>query len=854
MKALARERIKDWQRKFGVDPLNWKVLELSSETSHDFSHLQRADILICTPEKWDLISRGWCTPSTGSDVVFEKDFMKQIRLLVIDEVHLLGEERGAVLEAIVSRTRFISKLIQSQNLQQSSIETSYNCEATRIVALSTFLSNPLDLASWIGIETDPTKAEFSRGLYNFGHSVRPVPTVIHTRGFPGKHYCPRMATMNKPCFAAIRELSPSKPVLIFVASRRQTRLTAFDIISYTASEENSKMFLGCSDDYVESITYNIRDETLRHTILFGVAVHHAGLSSSDRQIVEQLFLERKIQVLVATSTLAWGVNLPAHLVIVKGTEYFDAKTSKYVDYPLTDVLQMVGRAGRPGFDTEAQALVMVAEDKKVFFKKFLFTAFPVESCLGERLCETLNAEIVAGTIKSVTDGLGYMFWTFFARRVRANPSYYGAKSSNDDDVTNLLLNVVEQAVVLLRKSGCLREPAQDDMPDIVSTTLGTACSAYYLSYQTPKQMLLGLHEIRRILSNWRKEPKLQESIVGSRNTHIEIDLSLDNLTISWLLYIVCSTHEFDEHPVRHNEEILNENLNALVKWGTHPPNLEGDRPYVGDKEIFKDPHTKCFLLVQAYVERIKLPIIDYENDTKMVIENFPRLLAAVEFIAAEEIPEGCFDLLTQLCRARQILSTRSSVESSPLSQLLGLRAGVVQINSTKAKHGGSKSNLHSLRGLKREDAIIEIQIASKDQNPVHPFERVVDALFQCPYIFDIEISTLELDDSRGKRMGRVSVSLHMETPSMRSQKNNLSIGELLTITVLLGTSQKRFLLARSQLRVQLKPGPSKQVVKKKLEFDWSLAEPECNKESSHLVLRAMFNEFRGLDIESQIRF
>jgi hypothetical protein len=55
--------------------------------------------------------------------------------------------------------------------------------------------------------------------------------------------------------------------------------------------------------------------------------------------------------------------------IILGTEYFDGKSSKYVDYPLTDVLQMIGRAGRPGFDTEAKAVVMVADDKKVFFKK-----------------------------------------------------------------------------------------------------------------------------------------------------------------------------------------------------------------------------------------------------------------------------------------------------------------------------------------------------------------------------------------------------------------------------------------------------------------------------------------------------
>ena len=71
---------------------------------------------------------------------------------------------------------------------------------------------------------------------------------------------------------------------------------------------------------------------------------------------------------MATATLAWGVNLPARLVIVKGTEYYNGKTSRYVDYPLTDVLQMIGRAGRPGFDTEGRAVVLVETSKKNFYK------------------------------------------------------------------------------------------------------------------------------------------------------------------------------------------------------------------------------------------------------------------------------------------------------------------------------------------------------------------------------------------------------------------------------------------------------------------------------------------------------
>lgn len=101
----------------------------------------------------------------------------------------------------------------------------------------------------------------------------------------------------------------------------------------------------------------MHDDNLLQTLSFGIGMHHAGLQISDRKIVEHMFKNGNIQVLVATSTLAWGVNFPAHLVIVKGTEYFNPKIKKYEDFPVTDLLQMIGRAGRPQYDTEATACV-----------------------------------------------------------------------------------------------------------------------------------------------------------------------------------------------------------------------------------------------------------------------------------------------------------------------------------------------------------------------------------------------------------------------------------------------------------------------------------------------------------------
>jgi hypothetical protein len=125
--------------------------------------------------------------------------------------HSLGEERGAVLEAIVSRTRLISRNVQAEHQQSSSKGKSP--ELTRIIGLSTALANPYDLADWIGIDTKSSGALSKRGLYNFRPAVRPVPLSGHIQGYPGRHYCPRMATMNKPCYAAIKDLSPIKPAM-----------------------------------------------------------------------------------------------------------------------------------------------------------------------------------------------------------------------------------------------------------------------------------------------------------------------------------------------------------------------------------------------------------------------------------------------------------------------------------------------------------------------------------------------------------------------------------------------------------------------------------------------------------------
>lgn len=78
--------------------------------------------------------------------------------------------------------------------------------------MSTALANAPDLAAWLHVPFTMTSiAEVAsisgtsygltgRGLFNFRPSVRPVPLEVHIQGYPGRHYCPRMATMNRPIF------------------------------------------------------------------------------------------------------------------------------------------------------------------------------------------------------------------------------------------------------------------------------------------------------------------------------------------------------------------------------------------------------------------------------------------------------------------------------------------------------------------------------------------------------------------------------------------------------------------------------------------------------------------------------
>lgn len=123
--------------------------------------------------------------------------------------------------------------------------------------------------------------------------------------------------------------------------------------------------------------------------------------------------------------------------------------------PITDVLQMMGRAGRPQFDSSGVACVFVQDIKKKFYKQFLYEPFPIESNLMQVLPDHINAEIAAGTITTKNKLMEYMTWTYFYRRLSENPSYYNLHDVDATATQRFLSDLVDSVVNILVDVNCV---------------------------------------------------------------------------------------------------------------------------------------------------------------------------------------------------------------------------------------------------------------------------------------------------------------------------------------------------------------------------------------------------------------
>lgn len=522
VEPLAEERYRDWERKFGKG-LKMRVVKLTGETATDLKLIEKGQIIISTPEKWDALSRRWK----------QRKHVQQVSVFIVDELHLIGGQGGPILEVIVSRMRYIASQVENK---------------IRIVALSTSLANAKDLGEWIGAT--------SHGLFNFPPGVRPVPLEIHIQGVDIANFEARMQAMTKPTYTAIvQHAKNGKPAIVYVPTRKHVRLTAVDLMTYSNADsgENPPFLLRSLED-LDPFVDKINDEMLKATLRHGVGYLHESLSSLDQEVVSQLFEAGWIQVCVMSSSMCWGVPLLAHLVVVMGTQYYDGRENIHTDYPVTDLLQMMGHASRPLLDNSGKCVILCHAPRKEYYKKFLYEAFPVESHLQQYLHDNINAEVVAGIIENKQDAVDYLTWTFMYRRLAQNPNYYNLQGVSHRHLSDHLSELVENTLNDLEASKCVS--IEDDM-DLSPLNLGMIASYYYISYTT----------IERFSSSLTSKTKMKG-----------------------LLEILASASEYASLPIRPGEEEIVRRLINHQRFSFENPKCT-------------DPHVKANALLQAHFSR-----------------------------------------------------------------------------------------------------------------------------------------------------------------------------------------------------------------------------------------------------------
>ena len=311
MKSLVQEMVGNFGKRLA--PYNLRVGELTGDSQMSKDQIANTQMIVCTPEKWDIITR------RGA----ERTFTQLVRLIIFDEIHLLHDSRGPVLESLVSRT-----IRQMETIQ----------EDVRLLGLSATLPNYKDVATFLRVNID-------RGLFYFDNSFRPVPLEQQFIGITEKKAVKRHQLMNEIVFKKVMQHAGKNQVLVFCHSRKETGKTARALRDMCLEKDKLGMFLkegSASTEVLRTEAEQVKNPELKDLLPYGFAIHHAGMNRVDRTLVEDLFADRHIQVLISTSTLAWGVNLPAHTVIIKGTQIYNPEKGRWTELSALDVLQMLG--------------------------------------------------------------------------------------------------------------------------------------------------------------------------------------------------------------------------------------------------------------------------------------------------------------------------------------------------------------------------------------------------------------------------------------------------------------------------------------------------------------------------------
>jgi len=375
LRALASEKLEDLRR---FERLGVRVGMSIGDYDEADRAIDQLDILVATSEKADALMR------------HRPEWVRSLGLVIADEVHLMNDpERGPTLEVTLTKLRMLNPGLQ-------------------VIALSATVGNSKEMAEWLGAEhiaMDWRPVRLKEGVL-LGN------TIEFTDGTERA-----VRPLDDQVWSLVKDtLDEGGQALVFVNTRRSTETLAakFSRLSRgTAADMGKELEEAFQDDHT-SLGSALKD-CIRH----GMAFHSAALSNEQRRTVERLFKAGKIRCIVATPTLAAGINLPARRVVVRDVNRFD--DGGWVPLPVMEVKQMCGRAGRPRYDPYGEAVLIArtAEQSRMLFDNYLLSGpEDVESKVGnERVLRGhILALIATGTAASRAGIIAFLRRTFYCHQ------------------------------------------------------------------------------------------------------------------------------------------------------------------------------------------------------------------------------------------------------------------------------------------------------------------------------------------------------------------------------------------------------------------------------------------------------
>jgi helicase len=331
LRALASEKFDDLKEfeflglRIGISMGDYDVPDV---------YLERFDILVATSEKADSLLR------------HKVDWLSKLKLIVADEVHLINDpSRGPTLEVILARFKQINPDAQ-------------------IIALSATIKNSEELADWleaVHIKSEWRPVPLKEGIY-FGNEIQYLDDSTHS-----------VEHDSEASHSLILDtVKDGYQTLVFVSNRKSTESLAGKIgkkIVKLLDEKEKESLNDVATDILEKQSEpTIVGKRLATLIRNGAAFHNAGLTNQQRKSVEHAFKDGHIRCIVATPTLAAGINLPARRVIIRDYRRYDPNFGS-VPIPNLEIKQMAGRAGRPKYDDVGEAVLLAKTEKERDFLK-----------------------------------------------------------------------------------------------------------------------------------------------------------------------------------------------------------------------------------------------------------------------------------------------------------------------------------------------------------------------------------------------------------------------------------------------------------------------------------------------------